>query len=441
VKKENFTKIILLKSVLRTMVRLVLKKYNPKVVSITGSVGKTSAKEAIFSILAGRYRVRRSEKNYNNEIGLPLTIIGTESGKDSVFEWFKVFLKWLVVIIFPVEYPEILILEMGADRSGDIKYLTDFVHSNVGVVTEISFSHIEFFKNLESVAREKMSLVKNLDQSALAVINIDNSSIAKFQGQTKARVVTFGFSEKADMQATDVSFNCAGGQEIRGLSFKLNYKGTTLPVRLNNVLARHQIYSALVAAAVGVEFGLNLVEISALLSNFSSPSGRLNLMPGIKNSLILDDTYNASPASVIAALEVLRGISASGGKKRRKIAVLGDMLELGGETEKSHRNVVKKFLEIKGDIFLAVGERMKFAVAEMEKNKFNPQNTFSFMGPEEAGRKLQEILKEEDAILVKGSQGMRMEKVVEEIMAEPQKAGELLCRQNKEWKAKPFKPV
>lgn len=441
VKKEKFTKIILLKSALRIMARLVLKKYNPRIVSITGSVGKTSAKEATFVVLASLYRVRKSEKNYNNEIGLPLTIIGTESGKNSFLGWLAVFLKWLVVIIFPVEYPEILILEMGADRPGDIKYLTDFVESSAGVVTEISFSHIEFFKNLESVAREKMSLVKTLDPGALAVINIDNHNIAKFQDQIKARLITFGFSGKADMRATDVSLNCSDGRETRGLSFKLNYKGTTLPVRLNNVLARHQIYSALVAAAVGVEFGLNLVEISGLLSNFSSPPGRLNLIKGIKNTMIIDDTYNASPASALAALEVLRGISASDEKSCRKISVLGDMFELGSETEKGHQSAAKKFLEINGDIFLAVGERMKFAVAELEKNKFNPKNIFSFASPMEAGRKLQEILKDGDLVLVKGSQGMRMEKVVEEIMADPQKAGELLCRQNKEWKEKPFKTV
>ena len=441
VKTAEPKKMVFLKSALRTMARLVLKKYNPRIISVTGSVGKTSAKEAIFAVLASQYRVRRSEKNYNNEIGLPLTIIGTESGKNSIRSWLVVFLKWLVVIILPIEYPEILILEMGADRPGDIKYLTDFVESSVGVVTEISFSHIEFFKNLESVAREKISLVKTLDSGALAVINIDNPDIAKLQDQIKARLITFGFSGKADMRATDVFLNCADGREIRGLSFKLNYKGTILPVRLNNVLARHQIYSALVAAAVGVEFGLNLVEISGLLSNFLSPPGRLNLIKGIKNTLIIDDTYNSSPASALAALEVLRGISDSGGKNTRKIAVLGDMLELGSETERSHQSVAKKFLEIKGDIFLAVGERMKFAVAELEKNKVNPQNIFSFTSPMEAGRKLQEILKERDIILVKGSQGMRMEKVVEEIMAEPQKDRELLCRQNKEWKEKPFRIV
>lgn len=418
------------------MAFLILKKYNPKIVSITGSVGKTSTKEAVFSVLMSRFRVQRSEKNYNNEIGLPLTIIGAESGENSILGWLKVFLKWLVVMIFPVEYPEILILEMGADRPGDIAYLTGLVNSNVGIVTDVSFSHIEFFENLERVAKEKMSLVQSLDDKALAIINTDNPYIDKLKDQAKCRVVSFGFSDSAEMRATDIFFNYSEGREIKGLSFKLNYRGTTLPVRLNNILAKHQIYPALVAVAVGFEFGINLVESTAPLVNFSAPCSRLNMIQGIKNTIIIDDTYNASPTSVGAALEVLGEI-----KYSRKIAVLGDMLELGRETERSHKGIGRKFLEIKGDIFFAIGPRMKFAVSELEQNGFQKENIFSFDNPMDAGKKLQEIMKEGDLILVKGSQGTRMEKVVEEIMAEPQKAGELLCRQSQEWKAKPFKPA
>ena len=429
-------KTILLESALKAMAFLILKKYNPRIISITGSVGKTSTKEAVFAVLASKFRVRKNEKNYNNEIGLPLTIIGAESGKSSAWGWFLVFLKWLVVLVFPVEYPEVLILEMGADRPGDIRYLTSFVKSDVGVVTDVSFSHIEFFKSLEGVAKEKMSLVTGLEESALSVINTDNSSIAKLKDQVKTRLATFGFGDAADMRATDIFFNYSEEKEIRGLSFKLNYKGTTLPVRLNNVLAKHQIYSALIAAAVGVEFGMNLVEISGLLASFSPPLGRLNLIKGIRHSSIIDDTYNASPVSTIAAIEVLEKISAP-----RKIAALGDMLELGEETENGHRLVARKFLEAKGNVFLAVGSRMRFATSELEKHNFDRNFIFHFDGSVEAGKKLQEIIQEGDLVLVKGSQGTRMEKAIEEIMAEPQKAEELLCRQNREWKKKPLKPV
>jgi len=433
---DNSRKKIWLQRLLKTMAVLVLKKYNPRIVSITGSVGKTSTKEAVFAVLSGKFRVRRNEKNYNNEIGLPLTIIGADSGHGSIIGWLNVFLKWIFILIFPIEYPEILVLEMGADRPGDIKYFTSFIASEAGIVTDISSSHMEFFKDLKMVAKEKGALVNELGPEKLAVINADNGYVFELKDQIMAKVVAYGFSEKAEMKATDAAFLYAEGgkKEIKGLSFKLNFQGTTIPVRLNNILAKHLVYPVLAAAAVGTWFGLNLVEIGTALENFSLPFGRMNLIEGIKNTSIIDDTYNSSPISALAALETLGEINAG-----RKIAVLGDMLELGAQTEPGHRKVAKKFLEIKGNIFFAVGQKMQFAVSELEKNNFSKNNIFFFRNPMEAGKKLQEIIAEGDLILVKGSQGMRMEKIVEEVMAKPQKAGELLCRQNQEWKAIPFR--
>ena len=348
-------------------------------------------------------------------------------------------------MIFPFKYPEVLILEMGADRPGDIKYLTSFIKSEMAVITDISSSHLEFFKNIEGVAAEKWVLAESLDEKGLAAVNIDNPQILKkVKSSPKERIsfFTFGFSEEAEIRATDVLYNYSsengneGAGELKGLSFKLNYKGTSIPVRLNNVLARHNIDAALAAISAGIAFGLNLVEIGAALANFSMPCGRMNLISGIKNSQIIDDTYNSSPVSALAALEALGDI-----KTGRKIAVLGDMLELGKNTETGHKSVAKKFLEIKGDIFFAVGKRMRFAIEELEKNDFPSDRIFTFFDPEKAGRKLQRIIKEGDVVLVKGSQGMRMEKIVEEIMVEPEKSGNYLCRQSLAWKERPWREV
>lgn len=431
-------KLILLEKILRWMSSSVLKKYKPRIVGITGSVGKTSAKEAVYTVLSSKFHVRRNVKNYNNEIGVPLTIIGVESGYRSVLKWLGVFLKWVSMMVFREKYPEVLVLEMGSDRPGAIKYLADFVPSEVGIITDISSSHIEYFSRISAIAKEKGTLVKELDEKGLAALNADNPHVVKLKEQLKANVITFGFSEEADMRATDVVFvyNGKTGKEIKGLSFKLAYKGTMIPVRLTNILAHHQIYTALAAATVGVWFEMNLVEIGTALENFSAPPGRMNMLKGIKNTLVFDDTYNASPASTMAAIDMLGHMSHA-----RKIAVLGDMLELGEETEKGHINVAKKFLEAKGTIFFAVGSRMRFAVMELERHNFPKQNIFSFDNPAEAGKKLQEIMRPGDIILVKGSQGMRMEKIVEEIMLEPENAYKLLCRQNEEWKKKPFKIV
>lgn len=422
---------------MRFMASAVLWKYKPKIVGITGSVGKTSCKEAVFAVLHERFEVRKNEKNYNNEIGLPLTIIGAESGERSFWKWLAVFFKWLGVMIFPVRYPEILILEMGADRPGDISYLTDFIKPKIGIITDISGSHLEFFKTVEGVAKEKGTLVKSLNRRGMAILNADNSYSAKMKNQVRCQAMMFGFSEEADIRSTGEDFNFdEETHKVKGLSFKLNYKGTSLPVRLNNVLARHQIYAALAAAAVGAEFAINLVEISQALEKFSSPAGRMNLFSGIKNSSIVDDTYNSSPASAKAALAVLAVIPAS-----RKIAVLGDMLELGTESENLHRNLAKEITASGTQIIFAVGKRMQFAVQALERMNFPAENIYTFNNSIEASKKLQEIIQEGDLILVKGSQGMRMEKIVEEVMANPEEAEKLLCRQSQKWKETPVGEV
>jgi UDP-N-acetylmuramoyl-tripeptide--D-alanyl-D-alanine ligase len=430
-------KILILQKILRVMAVLVLRKYNPKIVSITGSVGKTSTKEAVFTVLASKFRVRRTDKNYNNEIGLPLSIIGANSGESSLWGWFQVFLKWFWIMLAPIEYPEVLVLEMGADRPGDIQYLTSFIKSNAAIITDISTSHIEFFNSIEGVAKEKSVLAKELDERGLAVLNADNKYVFKIKEQLKCNVISFGFSQEAQLRATDISFNYEGdGKIVKGLSFKLNYKGTSIPVRLNNILAKHQIYAVLAAAAIGTGFGINLVEIGAALENFSLPCGRGNLLAGIKNSFIIDDTYNSSPTSTLAVLETLGEIQA-----KRKIAVLGDMLELGEESVEKHKSIGKKFLEIKGNIFLAVGSRMKDAGAELKKNNFPQENIFYLASPMEAAKKMQELVQAGDLILVKGSQGMRMEKVVEVILNNPVEAKKLLCRQSAHWHEIPWKVV
>jgi UDP-N-acetylmuramoyl-tripeptide--D-alanyl-D-alanine ligase len=428
-----------LETMLRWMAVLVLKKYQPKIIGITGSVGKTSTKEAVYSVLSKKYRTRRNEKNYNNEVGLPLTIIGVESGGRSFWGWLRVSLKWMTLMLLPIRYPKILILEMGADHPGDIGYLTSFIKPDVGILTEIAESHVEFFKSINEIAKEKSRLIKCLEKKDLAVLNYDNQKILEMKNQTQAEVITCGFSDQADIRATDISFVYSSDGDnhyIQGLSFKLNYKGTVLPVRLRHILASHQIYAALLATAVGLRYNMNLVSIAEALENFSTLPGRMKLIRGIKSSYLIDDTYNSSPAALSAAFKVMGEIRAE-----RKIAVMGDMLELGTETENAHRKIAEQFINAQGEIFYSVGVRMKYAAEELARLKFSKDKIKCFDNPQEAGEKLKEIIKPNDLVLIKGSQGIRMEKAVYEIMAEPDKAEFLLCRQSKEWQNIPFKPV
>ena len=424
-------KILFLEKMLRLMAVAVLKRHQPSVVAITGSVGKTSAKAAIFQVLASKFSVRENQKNYNNEIGIPLTIIGVESGGRNIFKWLWVLLKWLWILIWP-GYPEILVLELGIDRPGDMAYFMSFLQPTVGVVTNVSASHLEFFATVEKIAKEKSVLIKALSENGFAVLNGDDELSRQMEKNSKAEVLKFGFAPEATINASNLNYNYQESLPD-GLSFKLNYDGKNIPIRLKNILAGHYVYAALAAVAVGVVFKMNLVEIAQALENLQAPTGRMNLLRGTNDSFLIDDTYNASPVSTLAALETLLQL-----QTQRKIAVLGDMLELGEESQQGHHDVVEKTLQSKIDLLFVIGRRMEEAVKQLIAQEQTTDKIVIFASHEEIVLALQKIIKKGDFVLVKGSQGMRMEKIVAGLLAQPTEAEKLLCRQTKHWKEKPY---
>jgi UDP-N-acetylmuramoyl-tripeptide--D-alanyl-D-alanine ligase len=421
-----------LQYILKILAKAVLKKYKPVIIAVTGSVGKTSTKEAIYHVLKthfGEHRVRRSQRNYNNEIGVPLTIFGLETGGRSIFRWLIRFIKVFWMIIFTTSYPSFLILEMGADRPGDIKYLVKFVHSKVGLITALGEIpvHVEFFANPQQVAEEKKILVNSLREHEVAILNYDDEKVRGMGKDLEAKVLTYGLTEKADVRATNYDLKLASNGKISELNFKIEFKGNSVPAKLTNVLGVQYLYSALAATAVGLVFNINLVEVAEALKEFRPLSGRMCLIKGIKNTLIVDDTYNAALLSTEAALDSLRVFEG-----KRKIVALGDMLEIGQYAPEVHQRVGKKAAEI-ADLIFAVGARAKFIAEAAAEAGFSQNKIFSFTKSDEVGKIIQEKLEEGDVILVKGSQSMRMEKIVKELMAEPGRAEELLVRQDKYW--------
>jgi len=417
----------ILQKILKILAKLVLKKYKPTVIAITGSVGKTSTKEAIYHVLKvhfGKHRVRRNERNYNNELGVPLTIFGLESGGRSIFRWAIRFSKILWMIAFTQSYPSFLVIEMGADRPGDIKYLTDFVHPKIGLITVLGEVpvHVEFFDGPQAVAKEKRVLVSSLKEDGVAILNYDDEIVREMKQGLKAKALTFGLDKEADIRAINYDLRINGNGEISELNFKLESKGNSVPARLINVLGVQHLYSALAATAVGSVFDINLVEISEALKEFRPLPGRMHLIRGIKNSLIVDDTYNAALLSVEAAIESLKTF-----ENRRKIVVLGDMLEIGKYAPEAHRIIGKKAAEV-ADLIFAVGSRSKFIAESAIKSGFAQSKIFEFDKSEDAAKIVQEKMEEGDIVLVKGSRGLKMEKIVKEIMADPEKAKELLVQ-------------
>jgi UDP-N-acetylmuramoyl-tripeptide--D-alanyl-D-alanine ligase len=427
----------LLQIILDCLAKIYIWRYKPRIVAITGNAGKTSTKDAVACVLGAKYKIRKSEGNLNNEMGVPMTIIGDFSrqyynnGSGGLF-WLNVFLIGLVGLINS-DYPEFLILEYGADKVGDIENLVRKYKPNIGVVTFIGDIpvHVENFSSRAELVKEKSKLASSLDQDDFVILNSDDESVSAMSKITKANVISYGFNDQSRVKVTDFDYISNQEGEPLGVSFKVYSKSSTfVPVRIMGSLGRSQAYVTAAATGVGLALGMNLVEINNALSFYRGPAGRLKILRGINNSWIIDDTYNSSPASVMLALDTLKSLLA-----KRRIAILGDMLELGKYTEAAHREISRQLRGI--GVVICVGPKSKIISDLVGRADYLDRNyIYEFETSEESRSKIKEIIREGDLVLVKGSQGMRMEKIVEEIMAEPKKKKELLVRQSKRWLSK-----
>jgi len=411
--------------------RLVLKKYKPKIVAITGSVGKTSAKDAIYEVLSTSFLVRKSKKSYNSEIGIPLTILGKDTGWNSVWAWITIIFEGIALLLFKNHYPKWLILEVGADRPGDIKKVSKWLKPDVVVVTRFGDVpvHVEFFNSPEDVVKEKSYLVSALKKNGVLIINNDDKKTLSMKNKFDGMVMTYGFEKGSAFFAS--KDNIVYKKEVpSGVSFKIDYKGKSMPVTISGVLGRQHIYSALAGFSVGAYLDINMVKMAQATEAHVGAPGRMKIIKGIKNTCIIDDTYNASPVAMEAALETLRDVKTAG----KKIAVLGEMLELGEYTNEEHKKIGKIAGEV-CDLVLAVGIRSRGLIDGALIGGLNEKNIIEFKDSRKAGKYLEHVLKDRDVVLVKGSQGIRMERTVAEIMAHPQRKAELLVRQEPEWVA------
>lgn len=428
---KNIVKKIII-SILWTEAHQVIKKYDPKIIAVTGSVGKTSTKDAIFAVLSASRHIRKSEKSFNSEIGVPLTILGCDNGWNNPFAWLSNILHGLMLIVFKREYPDWLVLEVGADRPGDIKLLTSWLKPDISVVTRFGKTpvHVEYFKNRDDLIQEKSYLVRALRRDGTAVLNYDDEDVRALGDYTESTKVFYGFDGgiiKASHYHVLTEKNGKGNFPT-GIGFNVDYAGTPIEIELFGSLGKHHAYPALAALAVSYVQGAAPEEARTALRNHVPPPGRMHLVDGIKGSLIIDDTYNASPVATVEALNTLQTLE----KAVRKIAILGDMMELGAHSSEAHKEigvVVAKSC----DILVAVGVRSRRIAESAMDSGMSEKNVYQFDSAQEAGAFIQNMIIEGDVVLVKGSQSMRMEQAVKEIMTEPEQAGELLVRQEEEW--------
>ena len=436
--KSLFRSLII--AVLRLEAILVLRRYRPRIVAVTGSVGKTSAKDAIALSLRTVGTVRESPKSYNSEIGVPLTILGVPNAWHNPLNWSKNILHGWRLIIFRTPYPDWLVLEIGADRPGDIRSLGHWLRPDIAVLTSLPAVpvHVEFFPSPEALFAEKGSLLAAVKPGGTVIVNEDDERVKAVTDKLirkkkleKRKIIRIGWNKSADIRVGNDHLSQDESGRPNGLVCKIDYEGHTVPLRLTRLYGPHQLYAILVGLAVGLAAGGPISTVASALEGYAPPPGRGRLIEGIKGTWILDDSYNASPAAMAAALETLKNFPSGG----RKIAVLGDMLELGAYTIDAHREIGEAAAKI-CDLLITIGVRAKFIADGARESSFEPKKLLHFDDSTEAGQALDHLLTPGDIILVKGSQAGRLERVVEEIMLHPEQKESLLARQEPEWQNK-----
>ncbi len=361
---------------LQQVARFWRRKLRLHVIGITGSVGKSTTKELIAEVLDQRYRTLKNPGNLNNEIGLPLTLLCISAGH------------------------EVAVLEMGFYVPGEIAFLCDIALPQIGVITTVGTVHAERAGSQEAIAQGKAELVEALPPmpEGVAILNYDDPLVRTMAEKTQARIFYYGLSPEADLWADDVE-----GLGLEGIRFRLHYRNEVLHLRVP-LIGRHSVHTVLRAAAVGLVLGLTWHEIVRGLQSGHTQL-RLVAVRAESGALLLDDTYNASPESTLAALNLLEEMEG------HKVAILGDMLELGRYAWRGHEMVGVRAAEV-ADELVTVGERAKMIAAAASRAGMRSEQITQLEDSQQAIEYLRPRLGKEAVVLVKGSRGMRMDYIV-----------------------------
>ncbi|MFA4996134.1 MAG: UDP-N-acetylmuramoyl-tripeptide--D-alanyl-D-alanine ligase [Patescibacteria group bacterium] len=394
--------------------RKVIVTHNPFVIAVTGSVGKTSTKEAIYQVLHDKYgdSVRKNFGNLNAEIGIPLTILGYEKVPNKFIwplfllaAWFKTRVK---------SYPKYLVLEMGVEHPCDIEYFSSIVRPDIAIITSTSSAHLANFQNEEQFQKEKISLIDHLRDGGKAILNFDDENLVKIKGENIYSVAINNNAANYKSESIKLS--------LMGTEFRIAKTGHKISVK-SQLLGNQMIYPQMFSFAVADIMGFSLIETGKSLEKISPIPGRLNLIEGKDNIAIIDDTYNSNPTSAKLAIDFLDQVDYKG----RKIAILGNMNELGANEKLLHQKIAE-YSKDKFDQVIFVGVNSSIMQEKCDRN------SLSFKTRKELINNLDKILKPNDLVLIKASQNKNyLEEVVKKIMKNPSLAKEQLVRQSKEW--------
>jgi UDP-N-acetylmuramoyl-tripeptide--D-alanyl-D-alanine ligase len=427
--------------ILKYAVKKLLKKYKPTVIGVVGNVGKTSTRLNIVSFLQEFSPVVTNIENYNTPIGITLSLIGERYPGKNTVSWMKIIFKALFKSWFgDSEFPPILVLEVGVDAPGDMdEFITEFLEFDVVIFCFIGENpvHLSQFANKRELINEDAKILRALKPEGTLIIDGDDS-VLKSIYRKRDDVITFGFGE-VDIKASEfkVSIDVVDTEEqwanyyssiVPKGKFKIEYRGSSIPFQVDYILGKHQVTSILPAIALGLIDGINLIDISQQIKRVVPVKGRLRCLEGVKDTLLLDDTYNAAPSAMAMALDTLDRLKVPGA---RKVAILGAMKELGQDSKSIHQDMGILASEIV-NVCIGVGEETKDLLLAFHNN--NPDGLYHwFEDSEEAAMHIVDFITPDDIILVKGSQSSRMERVSVELLANKRYRSELLTRQSSDW--------
>lgn len=445
-----------LTSLVGAAARRTIERERPLVIAMTGSVGKSSARQMIAAILqASSFRdgLRVPQKNYNNELGIPLTVFDLPAPGRSPLAWIKLLVRsfWYGWIGGTTGI-RTLVLEMGADKPGDLAYLTSLATPSISIITAVSPEHPEWapvhaanYPTIDALAYEKSTLARALASDGTLILNADDArAIAMRHEAPEVVLLTFGTTDAADVRILSTRLRMAStpsGALPIGLEVKLMILQNIQNVYLPGVFGRSAAYALAASACVALALDLPIEDMLEGWARYAPLPGRARLIPGIKGTMLFDDTYNAAPASMIAGLRDLASAQVDEGIQR-KIACLGEMRELGEQSEMLHEQVGLEAARLGIDVLVVTGAFAAAYVRGARLGGMKDEQIHVFDDTPELGVWVQDILRSGDLVFAKSSQGthttkgVRMERVIKELMAEPHRANEVLCRQEEVWQTR-----
>ena len=359
---------------LQTLAAAVRRLWGKPLIGVTGSTGKTTTKEAIAHVLSSRFRMLKSEGNFNNHFGLPLTLLRLEPEHNAA------------------------VIEMGMSHAGEIAALAKIAHPEIGVVTNVAPVHLEFFKSIGEIARAKYELVESLPAGGIAVLNADDEYVSQFGRDFHGKVVLYGLRTQADVRAENAKHHGAEGSTFDVVVGGCREKAS-LPL-----VGAHNIYNALAAVAVGIERGLTLSEALGALATLA-PADKRGEVVKLGNITIINDCYNSNPKALDAMVDALAAMPA-----KRRIVVAGEMLELGAAGEEMHRSSGRHMAERKIDVLVGV---RGLAQSMVDSARESGMRAEFLATPQEAGEWLARETREGDVVLLKASRGVKLEQALE----------------------------